>query len=88
MGQLANTAPQPSQVLPQGRPRPEHRFCRSFKHGIAHRQSPDAQFEPVTRYGADLDPEVPRQPAQGQFQGNHALLNSLVSAENSPNLLG
>jgi hypothetical protein len=45
LSEVANTALQPGQLMPQGRPRPEHRICRRFKHGIAHSQFPDAEFE-------------------------------------------
>jgi hypothetical protein len=44
LSQLADTALQPGQFLPQGRPRPKHRFCCILKHGIPHNQFPDAQF--------------------------------------------
>ncbi len=60
--QVADTPLQSRQFLPLACPRPEHRFCRSFKHGIAHGQFPDAKFKPATGDGTDLKPEVSEQP--------------------------
>jgi hypothetical protein len=85
--QVAGTALQFRQSLPQACPRPEYRLCRSFKHGIATGQFPDAKFKPATGDGTDLKPEVSEQPSNGHFQGDHALLDGFASPKHSMHFL-
>ncbi|MFN4156144.1 MAG: HAD hydrolase-like protein [Paracoccaceae bacterium] len=61
---VADMAFKARQFAPQRRARAKHRFGCRGQHRIARRQFADPLFEPATRSGADLEAEVPQQPAQ------------------------
>ena len=63
LGELADMALKARHLSPQRRSRAQHGFGGRLQHRIARRQFADTLFKPAARYGADLEAEVPKEPA-------------------------